>query len=270
MAPPQSRPAKGSSAKGKSAKGRSSARRTPVAALPGSIADASIAIRRRRSRNRRMMLRRGAVGALVAVVVAALVWLVGFSPLLAATTVEVEGTTVVSAAEVEARGAVPMGTPLARVNTDHIAERVGTLPAVQAVTVERRWPNTVAIVVTERVGVIALARGGTFRWVDASGSVFHQTSTPGAGLVVVEAPEDTRILADLATVAQSLTDQLRARVQKITATSPDTITLVLDRGQRVIWGSAADSTTKAQVATAMLAVEATVFDVSAPAHPTSR
>ena len=249
---------------------RSSGRKSPVAALPGSISDAGIAIRRRRGRNRRKMLRRGAVGALVAIVVGTLVWLVGFSPVLAATTVQVEGNTVVTAADVEARGKVPTGTPLARVNTDHIAQRVGTLPAVESVTVERRWPDTVAIIVTERVGVIALAQGNTFDWADATGTVFHQTKAPGAGLIVAEAPNDQRILADLAAVAQSLTDQLRGRVQKITATSPDTITLVLDRGQSVIWGSAAESGTKAQVATAMLDVEATVFDVSAPAHPTSR
>ena len=245
-------------------------RKASVAALPGSIADAGIAIRRRRSRNRRTMLRRGLIGALVAVVSGALVWMVGFSSVLAARTVEVQGVTVVTAAEVESRGSVPLGTPLARVNTDHIAERVATLPAVQSVKVERRWPHTVAIVITERTGVIALAQGGSFRWADASGTLFHQTPTPGPGLVVVEAPNDQRILADLATVAQSLTDQLRGRLQKITATSPDTITLVLDQGQKVIWGSAAESTTKAQVATAMLGVKATVFDVSAPANPTSR
>lgn len=236
----------------------------------GGIADASIALRRKRTQGRRTLLRRVLVAAIIAVVIAGLVWLVGFSPVLAAKSVQVEGNSVLSVAEVEARGAVPMGTPLARVNLDHIVERVGTLPAVEKVSVERRWPNTVAIIVTERTAVIALAQGSTFIWVDASGTKFHEAQTPGADLVVVQAPDDQRILADLATVTQSLTEELRSRVQKITATSPDTITLVLDKGQTVIWGSATESATKAQVATAMLGVEATVFDVSAPANPTSR
>lgn len=249
---------------------RTTERKVSVAALPGSIADASIALRRQRSKNRRRLLRPALVIAIIAIVVAVLVWLVGFSPVLAVTKVEAEGQRVVTAAEVEARGAVPMGRPLARVNTGHIVERVATLPAVQSVQVERRWPNTIVIVVTERVAVIVLAQGGSFSWADASGTIFHQTQTPGEGLVVVEAPRDQRILADLATVTASLTEQLRGRIQKITAISPDTITLVLDQGQTVIWGSAAESTTKAQVATAMLDVKATVFDVSAPANPTSR
>ncbi|MGD8215084.1 cell division protein FtsQ/DivIB [Aestuariimicrobium sp. Y1814] len=246
------------------------ASRTPVAALPASIADASIALRRKKSRDRRRRWRRAAVVALVGLVVAALVWLVGFSSVLAVKQVEVDGLRLLAAAEVESRAQVPMGRPMARVNTDHIVDRVATLPAVESVRVERRWPSTIVISITERTPVIALHIEGSYKWADATGNVFHQTEALPDGLVVVEAPEDQRILADLATVAGSLTDELRARVQKITAESPDTITLVLDGDQTVIWGSAAESATKAQVATAMLDVEATVFDVSAPANPTSR
>ena len=245
-------------------------RRQAVAALPASIADASIALRRKRSKNRRRRWRRALISGLVAVGVSGLIWLVAFSPMLAAKRVAVEGAGVLSVADVQSRAAVPMGTPLARLKTDDIADRVRTLPAVSDVRVERRWPGTVVILVTERVPVLQLQDGGSFRWADAAGVLFHQQQAAKPGLVVARAPDEQRIIRDLATVVGSLTNELRGRVQQITASSPDTITLVLDKGQTVIWGSAAESTTKAQVATAMLKVEATVFDVSAPANPTSR
>lgn len=247
-----------------------SRRRKPVAALPASIADATLALRRKRSRDRRRGWRRALVTALGVLVVAALVWTIGFSPWLAAKDVTVEGNRVLTVAEVEGRAAVPMGTPLARLRTAEIADRVATLPAVADVEVHRSWPGRVVVRVSERTPVVQLQEGGAFRWADAEGVVFHQTNKADPGLVTVQAPADQRILADLATVTSSLTDPLRARVLRITATGPDTITLVLDKGQTVVWGSAAESTTKAQVATAMLGVKATVFDVSAPASPTSR
>ncbi|MGD7731956.1 cell division protein FtsQ/DivIB [Propionibacteriaceae bacterium G57] len=238
--------------------------------LPAGIADAGIARQRKRQQARRRVLVRGAIAAGIAVLLAVAVWLVGFSPVLSATSVEVEGTDVTTVAGVRGQARVPMRTPLIRVNTDDIATRVAAMPAVESVRVERRWPNTIAILVTERTPVLQRRVGGTFYWSDAKGVVFHQATKARAGLVVVEAPDDRRLLTDLATVQASLTPALRSRVQKITATSPDNITLVLDKGQTVIWGSSAQSTTKAQVATAMLGVKATVYDVSSPANPTSR
>ena len=67
--------------------------------------------------------------AVVAVLVAGL-WLVEVSPVLAARTVRVEGVPAGAVAGIRDRADVPMGTPLARLDTDAIAQRVieaGTL-----------------------------------------------------------------------------------------------------------------------------------------------
>ena len=238
--------------------------------LPASISDATAALRRRRDLSRRQRWRRVALAVVALVVVAALTWLVAFSPVLATKRVEVEGTQLLTPAEVRAAARVPLGTPLTRVDTDAIAARVQALLPVAQVEVDRHWPNTITIKVTERTAVLQRQQGSGFQWIDGTGLAFHTSAQAKGGTLHVRAPNERRLLTDLATVSSSLTTQLRQRVQYLKADSPDTITLVLDKGQQVVWGSADQSATKAQVATALLGVKATVFDVSAPDHPTSR
>lgn len=245
-------------------------RREGVAALPGSIADATIALRRKRYRRRRRTLLRVAVGLLVLALVAGMGWLVGFSQMLAAKHVDVKGTHVLTSEQVLKGAAVPLGTPLARLSTDDIAERVRAMRPVKDVEVDRDWPNGVVISVTERTPVMQVKRAGGFEWADADGTVFHEQAATRADLMLVEAGESPRILKDVAVVIGSLTPQLREQLSAIQADSPDAITLQLKGGRTVIWGSSAESQTKAQVATALLTVKATVYDVSSPANPTSR
>ena len=57
----------------------------------------------------------------------------------------------------------------------------------------------------------------------------------------------------------------------MTAEAVDRITLTLEGGRTLVWGSAEESELKAEVAAALFAsVEAEVYDVSAPRHPTTK
>lgn len=250
--------------------GGSRRRREGVAALPGSIADASIARRRRQARRRRELLVRAGVIALVVALVAGALWAVAFSPLLAAKTVDVQGAALLTPAEVRTRAAVPMRRPLARLDTDALSARVATLPQVKSVEVTRNWPTTVTIAVVERTPVVQVKKGDGYGLADAEGVLFHTLPTARKGLVEVQAPSDKRLLKDLATVTTSLTPQLRKQTTHLEAQSPDSIVVHLSGKRRINWGSAAESQTKSQVATAMLTVKGTVYDVSSPANPTSR
>lgn len=249
---------------------RADRRSSTTAALPGSIADATIALRRRRSRRRRTVALRLAMAGLALVVALALAWLVFLSPVLAARQVQVEGTSLLTPARVQAAAAVPLGRPMVRVDTDAVAERVRALAPVKDVRVTRHWPGTIRVRVSERVPVIQRRTGGGYAWSDSEGVVFHEQRDRAPDLAVVQAPDDERLRRDLATVASSLTPQLRKALLEIKAKSPDTITLTLSGGRTVVWGDAGQSATKAEVATALLAVKATVYDVSSPANPTSR
>jgi len=227
---------------------------------------ASFQVRRKQSRRRR--LRQGLLVGLVVVVVAALVWLVGFSSVLGVNRVQVDGTTLVTADQVTAAAQVVNGTPLARVDGKAIAARVtAAIPEVASVTVSRHWPNTLVIYVTERAIVYQVQSGDGYQWVDATGRLFH--SSPDAQPVPVATVDSTNqpLVADVATVVTALPGDLLPHVVNIDAATPDSITLNLDDGRQVIWGSADQSDLKAQVIGPLLQQSGKVYNVSAPAYP---
>lgn len=232
-------------------------------------ATARIAVRRRGDRRRRWL--HWLVAALVAAVLAAAGWVVGFSPLLAATTVTVTGADLLTRHDVLAAAAVPIGTPLVRIDTAAVAERVAGLPPVADVTVTRSWPDTIRIAVAERTPRLAIPAGGGYLLADATGVVFEAARSAPSGLVVVDAdPADQQVLVDVGTVFSSLSPQTQALVSRLAAPSTDGIELRLRDGSRVIWGSAEDSALKSEVLDALLPLGGTEFNVSAPAFPTRR
>jgi cell division protein FtsQ len=208
---------------------------------------------------------------LAAVVVGGLVYLVAFSPVLAARTVAVSGTRVLTKQDVLAAAGVAAGTPLARVDTGAVASRVAGLPPVAEVTVVRGWPDTVQIAVTERKPRLSIPAASGYLIADGAGVVFEAVKEAPSGLVLVNAPATNRaLLADVGTVFSALSTDTAAKVSRMEADTTDSIVLRLSDGSRVIWGSAEQSQLKGQVLDDLLPLGGQVFDVSAPAFPTRR
>jgi len=238
---------------------------------PGRVTDATGRLQLRARRDTRSRVLRALWWALGAVVVAVAVYVVAFSPVLAARTVAVTGTRVLTKQDVLAAAAVDVGTPLARVDTTAVAARVAGLPAVAEVTVLRNWPNTVQISVTERKPRLAIPAANGYLVADASGVVFEAVADAPSGLVLVDAPvTDRALLVDVGTVFSALSADTAARVSRVQADTRDSIVLRLSDGSRVIWGSAEQSALKSRVVDDLLPLGGTVFDVSAPAFPTRR
>lgn len=212
------------------------------------------------------------VAAAATVLVAALVWLFFFSDTFRAREATVEGNALVTADDVLAAAAVPTGMPLMLVDTEPIEARVLELPEVRSVSVERDFPDAVRVVVEERDVVYQLQDAGSYSWVDADGIVFrtNQTADPSLPAARVSAERDERILSDIATVVHALPSAVAGTVSRIDVASVDRIQLTLADDRTVVWGSADDSELKSQVLTPLLGVEAKVYDVSAPNHPTTR
>lgn len=232
-------------------------------------ATARLQLRRRGDRRRRGLLWL-VIGGVLAVLAGA-VYLVGFSPVLSARAVTVTGAKVLTKAEVLDAAGVAIGTPLARVDPDRVAERVAGLPAVARVMVSRDWPDAVRITVTERKPALAIPAGGGYLLADASGVVFLAVRSAPSGLAVVDAdPGDQQVLVDVGTVFSALTPATAAKVSRLEAPSRDGIVLRLRDGSRVMWGSAEESALKSEVLDALLPLGGSVFDVSAPAFPTRR
>ncbi len=229
--------------------------------------------RRRRARERlkRRLTLAGILLGVLALVVGG-VWAVYGSPWLAARDVRVEGNVLTPTEQVVAVAAVPLGTPLASLDTAGIESRVREgAPAVDTVTASRTWPSTVTIRVTEWSPRIVIGLPGAWVWIAADGRAFHTTPDRPDGVMEARGSlADEHVLATLATVADSLPPAVRADAEHIQAGTVDSVTITLKDRRRIVWGSAEDADLKGRVLVPLLKVDAKEYDVSAPTHPTTR
>lgn len=225
----------------------------------------------RRQRARRWLAWRRLLGLAVAVGVAAGgVWLVFFSSVLAVAKVDVVGADVLDPADVRRVAAVPVGEPLATVGLDSVAARIEGLAAVKVVDVSRSWPDTVRIAVVEREAVAVVEREGVVQGLDAEGVLFrtYASAPPGLPVVRVSAGTRTEALEEAARVVAALPGDLSLRVDHLVVETIDAISLELRSGRTVVWGSAAASSSKAEVLEVLLEQKGRVYDVSVPGQPT--
>ncbi|GAU68266.1 putative cell division protein FtsQ [Streptomyces sp. NBRC 110611] len=194
--------------------------------------------------------------------------------------VEATGTDVLTPREVVAAADAPMDTPLISVNTDAMARRVTSrLPRVKSVDVERSWPDTIGLKVTERTPELVMREDGKFVEVDIEGVRFATVATAPQGvplleLAVSDFPGPRRFGNDRlrragAEAARDLSAAVHRDVRTVRVRSYDSITLELTGGRRVAWGSSEQGAEKAKVLTALLkaARDARHFDVSVPSAP---
>ncbi|GEK20617.1 cell division protein FtsQ/DivIB [Cellulomonas xylanilytica] len=244
-----------------------------------------------RSRARRNLARRQVL--LVAgstVVVAALGWLLFFSPVLALdpAKVRVEGAgTVVAVDQVLGVVGAHATTPLPRLDTVGLRDEVLEVPGVREARVTREWPHGLAVVLVAREPVAAVpeqvdpatpgavpAQPG-FALLDMDGVQVGRVDAAPEGLPVVDVPVgDKRTLRAVLSVLQRLPADLLAQVGDVSARTQDTVTMNLRDGVRVDWGSASETPLKIAVLSALrtspAAAGATVIDVSAPRLPITK
>ena len=213
------------------------------------------------------------VSALV-VLIGVLVWLVGFSSVLATRTVTVTGLADTAEQQAVAEAAaVQVGTPLARVDTGGAAERVARIPTIASVSVNRSWPSTVVVSVQRKVPVLGVKNPqGQLQVVDASGVPFETVTTLPPGVAQVnaasDAPDPQGVQAAIS-VLELLSPERRAQVSGVTVTSADLVTLQLGKVS-VVWGGLADGPKKLAILEVLLKTNPAVVDVSAPDTPITR
>lgn len=228
----------------------------------------------RAARVRRRPWRLSALLIVVLAVVAGGVWLVEFSPVLVAKSVRVEGVPAGDAAAIVGRAAVPMGTPLATVDTGPIARRVILWPALAEVTVSRSWPGTIVISATPRVPVLAVKNPqGQVKVVDSQGVAYATVSEPPKGVPListVENPSSIESMRAAMAVLRALSSVQRDQVSRVTVLGPNMVTLKV-AGVTVVWGGASEPELKVKVLTALLRQkDVGTIDVSAPRTPVIR
>lgn len=249
--------------------------------------------RKFRSRAARVRRRPWLLAAIVAGligVVGGLVYLVGYSSVLAVEQVRAESSgddplPEGLQEEVLQLAQVPSGAPLIRVDTGAAAERVLSDLRVEEVSVRRSWPNTITVVVTPREPAIALTvPQEPVRVADAEGTVFDDDSdgdlvipddlpsirVPGANT------DPDRVVGAIAMMS-ALPQDWQGDVSSARLTSDGT--LRFDLGDlRIEWGLAGQDGAKVRVLQALLQQEEIDVDrgedapritinVSAPSAP---
>jgi cell division protein FtsQ len=202
------------------------------------------------------------------------VWLVGYSPVLVARSVQVEGVPRGDIAKVVKRAAVPLGTPLAKVDTDAIARRVIATAVLAEVTVSRRYPSTVLISASLRAPVLAVKNPqGQVQVVDSQGVAYATVSTAPRGVPVIDTLENPSSMESMRValaVLKVLSPQQRKQVTHVTVLGPNMVTLKLNK-VTVVWGDASEPELKVKVMTALQRQKGVeTIDVSAPRSPVIR
>ncbi|MGH3793937.1 MAG: cell division protein FtsQ/DivIB [Pseudonocardiaceae bacterium] len=200
-------------------------------------------------------------------------WVLLGSSLFDTRSVQVTGTRELSAGQVAAVAAVPLGTPLLQLDTSGIAARVAAVPRVAAVQVSRTFDGTVRIAVTERIPIAVLPTPDGVHLVDATGTDYATVALVSPGLpelrVARTGPGDPATMAAI-TVLTALPGPLRTEVLSVAADSPADVVLRLDHRREVHWGGVEDSDRKAAILGPLLTQPGRVYDVSSPDLPTIR
>ncbi|MBG6097339.1 cell division protein FtsQ/DivIB [Nocardioides luteus] len=231
------------------------------------------AFARRQWRRRWLAWRYLIVGTLVIALLIGGIWAVYFSTWLQVKGTSVHGTMkMTSAKQVVEFAAAPVGEPLATADLEAVQVRVlNGLPMVRSVNVSREWPDKIRVDVTERTPVAVVSIGGRLRALDETGTVFWDYEKAPRGLPMVNTVTGTNsdALREAAAVASALPADLAKRVDHVEVTTVDSISLELRNDKRVVWGSSAQSDTKADVLVALMKAEPDVarYDVSVPGQP---
>lgn len=221
--------------------------------------------------SRRRVLVRRSVAVLVVLGLIGVGLAVWFTPLLGVRNVAVSGTQALSTDQVVGAARVNPGSPMLRLSTADIAARVATLPRVASADVFREWPETVRIVVTERIATTVLDAPNGVHLVDRTGFDFATVPIAPPGLpkltLPAASPADPRTQA-VEGVLATLPAQLRAQLVSIGANTPGDVRFLLADGKTVVWGGTEDADRKGAVLAVLLSRPGQTYDVSSPYLPT--
>lgn len=223
----------------------------------------------RRARNRRAAWI-GAGG--VVAVLASLIAIAVYSPLLALDEIRITGTSRLDAAEVHAAVDGQLGTPLALVDFDRLTAELSEFPLIRSYVTETVPPHTLVIHIAERQPVGSVMTAAGYLLVDPAGIEIERSETRPAGVPMLDLDENAvggDVFDAIVEVLLALPSPLLAQVDQVSATTRDNVTLVFGGvGQRVVWGSADRSDLKARVLERLMAVHdpstRVEYDVTAP------
>jgi cell division protein FtsQ len=224
-----------------------------------------------RSRRRRLVWW-CSIGAVLALILGSVV--AAYSPLFAVERITVAGARGVDAAAVQQALRGQIGSPLALIDQSAVKSALTQFPMIESYALEARPPHELLVRIVERTPVGVLSSDAGYSLVDAAGVVLATTEKKPDGQPVLSIDGGTSGAAfrSAGLVIRSLPADLRSQLKQVAATSADDVTLTLQDGRGIVWGSADESAQKAIVLVALMkgAPGGHTFDVSAPTVPVVR
>lgn len=193
------------------------------------------------------------------------------SPLMTLTDIVISGRDTVPEEVVMGAVSDQIGTPLALIDYDAIASKLGSVVRVQSFSTELRPPHTLVVRIVERTPIGAVQSAEGWDVLDAAGVVMETTPTAPEFVPILDVDGvDSPGFAAAVKALNALPPKLRADVATISAATRDSVRFVL-RGvtHEIRWGSDEQSTLKAAVLARALGIAKSkggtyVIDVSAP------
>ena len=189
-------------------------------------------------------------------------WSLYLSKWFIAQEVSVTGNERLTTEQISTLAEVPIGNSLMSIDTAAMASQLMSMPEIEVATVERGWPHTILIKVTERTPIAVAATASGFNLIDSQGHNAGVVPAPPAGLLIISAqPDSNAMLGAIKTLAA-----IPAQWQLIglSAATQDSIVATLGSGAVITFGSSERAADKVEVAQALMEKGYSVINVSAP------
>jgi cell division protein FtsQ len=180
--------------------------------------------------------------------------------------VKVTGTKRLSVEAVLDQAQVKVGQPLMAADPHDLHDRLMQLPVVRQATVERGWPHTLLIRISERQPIAAVPTGDSYILVDEKGHVAGKSKSLPPKKILVRAKPETKAIRAALDVYADVPRNWKAT--SVVAKTQDSVKVQLYNGIWLIFGSAENLELKVKVAGTLLMKGYKVINVSAPYNPT--
>lgn len=176
--------------------------------------------------------------------------------------VSVTGNERLTIEQISVIAEVPIGNSLMSIDTAAMASQLMTMPEIKVATVERGWPHTILIKVTERTPIAVAATVSGFNLIDSQGHNAGVVAAPPAGLLIISAQPDS--IAMLGAIKTLAAIPVQWQLIGLSAATQDSIVATLGSGAVITFGSSERAADKVEVAQALMEKGYSVINVSAP------
>jgi cell division protein FtsQ len=176
--------------------------------------------------------------------------------------VSVTGNERLTIEQISTLAEVPIGNSLISIDTAAMSLQLMTMPEIEFATVERGWPHTILIKVTERTPIAVAATASGFNLIDSQGHNAGVVTAPPAGLLIISAQPDSKAMLGAIKTLAAIPAQWQ--LIGLSATTQDSIVATLGSGAVITFGSSERAADKVEVAQALMEKGYSVINVSAP------